>query len=164
MNYYHHVIQEKNPSDDALRQIKVIDDEVRTTISTCRNKQVKYFNLNGTFEGFEYDYSEGLSSWRAYVMSDRELIVRQFAALQFNKLALAGFKVEVGDTSLRRTCVQLLKPDDVMWAVAPETIIYFGIWYANLAIGDYVAKNSLHDSNPTSTVRVVSLIFTAKII
>lgn len=56
-----HVIQEKNPSDDALRQIKAIDEEVRTTIRTSRNEQEQYFNLNGNLDGFVYDFSEGLS-------------------------------------------------------------------------------------------------------
>lgn len=82
-------------------------------------------------------------------MSDRELIVRQFAALQYSKLALAGFTVGVGDTSLRRTCVQLVKPDHVMWSVAPESIFFFGLWYANLARADYMEKNSLRDSKPS---------------
>ncbi len=128
------VIAERSPSDDALRQIRDIEEKVSTIIST---------------RATEEERSRALELWRSYIVSDGELIVRQYAALQVGRLAYeaAKFRIEEGD-SLRRACVQLLEPDDVIWSVGPRSIFFFSNWSHNLAMFDYMEEKGWLGAKP----------------
>lgn len=134
------VIAERSPSDDALRQIRDIKEKVSTIIST---------------RATEEERSRALELWRSYIVSDGELIVRQYAALQVGRLAYeaAEFRIEEGD-SLRRACVQLLEPDDVIWSVGPRSIFFFSNWSHNLAMFDYMEEKGLLGPKPNDEQRI----------
>ncbi len=141
-----HIIQEKSPSDYALKKIKDIDQKVKKFINSHRSQLEKYAKLNGNSLGFQYDFSHDVSFLKKYVFSENVLIVRQFAALQFGKLLSNGLILGKADSSLKRACTQIIKPDGVMWSLSPESIFYFSIFYTNFAVSDYFEKNSLNYS------------------
>ncbi len=130
----------KHPSAYALNEIR----QIQSFDSVFNLSASQYYGENGNFEGFNYDFTGYLNFLKKLILSDDEPVVRQYAALQIPVIYLEGCKFEESDSTLKNVCLQLLKPDDIIWEInIDNSILFWENCYTNSALKNYLAAKSL---------------------
>lgn len=131
------IIKVVNPSVHALNEIK----KMKLFDSTFAETFQQYCIKNQTPSGFTFDFSSYYSYLRNIILSDSELFLRQYAAMQLPVINLNGCTLIRQDSILKKTCLQILKPEDIIWRLNPEySILIFTNMYVNFAIKDHLSK------------------------
>lgn len=138
------IIKAVKPSSQALQEIK----EMKSFDSTFKKTITEYSGKNGSSEGFTFNYAPYYNYLRKIILSNDELFLRQYAAIQLSKYFWGTGSLIKKDTVLEYTCLQILKPGDIVWRIDPlNSIIYFANIYINLAIRDYLLKLKISYTN-----------------
>ena len=134
------IIKAVKPSVHILNEIQ----KMKSFYSTFTDSLKHYHNKNGSTAGFSFDFSQYLSWLRNIIMSDDKLFLRQYAAIQLANITMEGCRSISRDSILVKMCLQILKPEDIIWRINPEnSIIYYGNIYSNIALKAYHAKEKL---------------------
>lgn len=144
------IIEIKKPSTAALNEILLIENQFKLYSEEFTNEFNKYFEVNGDPIGFDFSSTKQFKLVKSYVLSDEELIVRQFAALKISDLWMKGVQLQGIESELKNVCLEIMPPDDIMWSVNTEETFYtknailiFGIFHTENAIQSFVDSSSI---------------------
>ena len=125
------IIKTVNPSVHALNEIK----KMKLFDSTFASNSTQYYRKNGNSKIYPFDFSPYVSYLRNIIINDDDLFLRQYAAMQIPIINLNGCTLVSQDSILKKTCLQILKPEDMIWRLEPEySILIFTNMYVNFAI------------------------------
>lgn len=141
------IIRIKQPSETAIKEITFINSKMESYLSDFEKAIKNHYKVHGNSVGFEYDSNEQFQLIKSYVLSDKEIIVRQYAAMQIPNLIMYGVgRLEQKDSTLKRICTEIMYPEDIMWTLDKNAILFFGNFYSNKAIQDYINNPSFSNS------------------
>lgn len=131
------IIKAVNPSVHTLNEIK----KMQSFDSTFSETFKQYYITNKSVSGFTFDFLPYLSYLRNIIINDNDLFLRQFAAMQLPIIHMNGCTLIIKDSILEKTCLQILKPGDIIWRLNPEySILIFSNMYVNFAIKEQLAR------------------------
>ncbi|MBU0474600.1 MAG: TlpA family protein disulfide reductase [Bacteroidetes bacterium] len=127
----------KNPSDESLKEIETIHNNMEIYNLDFQSKIEKYYKINGNSIGFEFDNKKQFKFIENYILSNADEIVKQYAAMQIPKIMLNGYHENI-DTNTKKEILKMFKFNDIMWSLDTQAILFFSNWNTNIAIEEYV--------------------------
>jgi len=131
------IIKIKNPSDESLKEIETIHNNMEIYNLDFQSKIEKYYKINGNSIGFEFDNKKQFKFIEKYILSNADEIVKQYAAMQIPKIMLNGYHENI-DTYTKKEILKMFKFNDIMWSLDTQAILFFSNWNTNIAIEEYV--------------------------
>ncbi len=136
------IMRAVHPSSKTLQEIKTM----QTFDSTFEAVLVQYDKKNGGTEGFKFDFDSYYNYLRKIIFGNGEMFLRQYAAMQLAYIKLYGCHLLNKDTVLELKCLQILKPNDIIWELTSDEsycpILIFSAIYTDLAT-DMAFKRSI---------------------
>ncbi len=132
------ILDIKNPTDESLKEIRIIYSNMEAYNSNFKNEIMKYYKINNSTDNFKYDNKKQFKFIENYVLSKSDEIVKQYAAMQIPTIMMNGFHPKNIDTDTKKVILSLLKPDDIMWSLDTHAILFFSNWNTNIAIRENI--------------------------
>jgi thiol-disulfide isomerase/thioredoxin len=131
------VIKTVNPSQYTLNEIH----KMQLFDSTFAKSTKQYSEKNGNEVGFTFDFTSYYKYLRKIIVSNEDLFLRKYAAMQLPKIYYEGCNLMQSDTALQKMCLRILRPEDIIWRInISNSIIFFANLYVNPAIKEYTSK------------------------
>ena len=131
------------PSTHTLDEIK----KMKSFDSSFTKSVMIYAKAHGgSTVGLSYNYKPHYNYLRNIIFSNDDLFLKEYAVMQLNQVWYEGGQTEIKkNISLEKKCLQLLKPNDIIWALFADNplnpILSFSNMYLRLALIHYFPKN-----------------------
>jgi len=135
-----------------LKKLWEIDLSVQKQREAFQAAVAEYQKTHEDMKDFKYDWSEAVTLLKSKMSDEKDIVVRQFAAIQLGQLI--PYRAEI-DSATKLAILELLPPNSVMWAASPRL---------PLMLQQDEEKNqqflkALFDENPDRTVQAIALAY-----
>jgi len=135
-----------------LKKLWEIDLSVQKQREAFQAAVAEYQKTHEDMKDFKYDWSEAVTLLKSKMSDEKDIVVRQFAAIQLGQLI--PYRAEI-DSATKLAILELLPPNSVMWAASPRLPLMLR---QDEETNQQFLKAIL-DENPDRTVQAIALAY-----